>query len=442
MAFPSIHIEGGLIPADLIEEIASGGARGQDAAAFRLDHHARLSDEIAAAWTDARAYWHAFQRALDRLPEDDTGTSPTRQLWVIPLLYALGYEQVTFMRQAEVLDGRSYAISHRAGDDESAPPVHIEGAGTSLDQRPPSGRPRLSPHGLLQEYLNHSEHVWGVVTNGLKLRLIRDNALMTRQSYIEFDLEAMLGGEHFADFGVMYRLVHRTRLPHSTDDAPHCLLEQYFQHGVEQGGRVRERLRDGVEAALLALGNGFLAHPKSAEFVGRNHRLVAGLAEYLLATSLGAAAQDSFAASRCDAIRTRAVKQQTTLLLLRIRHLLHEAGAAVDSLAEECIVTAFQGTPGSLRWLPSEEAYRLLDEIQRPDEPTSREEAQRRLSPVVAWFENELSRDLRAIAETRADKLAEAHRRIRRVVRLGRLSVNPALPVDVLGAYVLIPMLN
>jgi hypothetical protein len=264
MAFPSIRIEGGLIPADLLDEIASGGARGQDAADFHLDHHTRLSDEIAAAWADARAYWHAFQRALDRLPEHDTGTSPTRQLWAIPLLYALGYEQVTFMRQAEVLDGRSYAISHRAGDDESAPPVHIEGAGTSLDQRPPSGRPRLSPHGLLQEYLNHSEHVWGIVTNGLRLRLIRDNALMSRQSYIEFDLEAMLGGEHFADFGVMYRLVHRTRLPRSTDDAPHCLLEQYFQHGVEQGGRVREHLREGVEDALLALGNGFLAHPKSA----------------------------------------------------------------------------------------------------------------------------------------------------------------------------------
>lgn len=232
IAFPSIHIEGGLIPSDLVEQIATGDFSGQSPEHFLLDPYTRLSDEIAGAWADARAYWHAFQRAIDRLPEHDTATTPTRQLWIIPLLYTLGYQQVAFMRQAEVLDGRSYAISHRAGENETAPPIHIEGAGTSLDQRPPSGRPRLSPHGLVQEYLNHSEHVWGIVTNGLRLRLIRDNALMSRQSYVEFDLEAMLSGEHFADFGVMYRLVHRTRRPWDIDDAPHCLLEQYYQHGV------------------------------------------------------------------------------------------------------------------------------------------------------------------------------------------------------------------
>lgn len=265
MVFPSIRVEGGLIPADLIDQIATGNAEGQTAADFHLRSGARLSDEIAAAWADARAYWHAFQRALDRLPDDDPATTPTRQLWIVPLLYALGYEQVTFMRTAEVLDGRTYAISHRAGESETAPPIHIEGARTSLDQRPPSGRPRLSPHGLLQEYLNHSEHVWGIVTNGLQLRLIRDSALMSRLSYVEFDLHAMLEGEHFADFGVLYRLLHRTRLPAGIDDAPRCLLERYYQHGVEQGGRVREHLRDGVEAALVALGNGFLAHPKSAD---------------------------------------------------------------------------------------------------------------------------------------------------------------------------------
>ena len=56
-----------------------------------------------------------------------------------------------------MLDGRTYAISYRAGNDDSVPPVHIEGSGTSLDQRPPSGRPRLSPHGLAQEYLSYSD---------------------------------------------------------------------------------------------------------------------------------------------------------------------------------------------------------------------------------------------------------------------------------------------
>ena len=40
-------------------------------------------------------------------------------------------------------------------------------------------------------------------------------------------------------------------------------MEFYYQQGLEQGGRVRERLRDGVESAIKMLGNGFLQHPKN-----------------------------------------------------------------------------------------------------------------------------------------------------------------------------------
>jgi len=181
--------------------------------------------------------------------------------------------------------------------------------------------------------------------------------------------------------------------------------------------------------------------PERAEYVGRNHRLVAGLAEYLLATSLDAGSEDAFAVSRCGAIRTYAVRQQTNLLLLRIRHLLREGGSAIDSLAEECIVVAFQGTPGNVvQWLPRETAYGLLDEIQQPDKPTSREGARRRIQPVLQWLEDELQSDLKEIATARSGELLEAHRRIRKTVRLGRISVKPALPVDILGVFILIPI--
>ncbi|MDW8215875.1 MAG: hypothetical protein RMJ55_20180, partial [Roseiflexaceae bacterium] len=60
--------------------------------------------------------------------------------------------------------------------------------------------------------------------------------------------------------------IHRSRLPMSSADAHACLLEQYYQRALEQGGRVRERLRDGVEAALRVLANGFLAHPANGRF--------------------------------------------------------------------------------------------------------------------------------------------------------------------------------
>ena len=130
---------------------------------------------------------------------------------------------------------------------------------------PPSGRPRLAPHSLVQEYLNRTEHVWGIVTNGLTLRLLRDSSLVRRQAYVEFDLQAILEEQRFHDFAALYRLLHRTRLPRGMADANECLLERYYAQTIEQGGRVREHLRDGVEECLKLLGNGFLAHKDNEE---------------------------------------------------------------------------------------------------------------------------------------------------------------------------------
>ncbi|NWJ46751.1 MAG: N-6 DNA methylase [Chloroflexi bacterium] len=259
MSFSCVTSEGNLIPADLLEQIATGEAKAQLPADFGLDKSRRLTDEIATAWGDARAYWEAFRRRLLRLKEQDPGTSDTRQYWVTPLLESLGYT-VTFMPTASVVNNHTYAISHRAGKDENFPPIHIEGFRRSLDQRPESGRPRLSPHALMQEYLNNTEHLWGIVTNGRQLRLLRDSSRTTRLTFVEFDLQAMLEGEKFSEFALFYRLLHRTRLPEGMDDAPKCLLEQYHQQALEAGGRVREGLRDGVETALRELGNGFLRH--------------------------------------------------------------------------------------------------------------------------------------------------------------------------------------
>ena len=39
-----------------------------------------------------------------------------------------------------------------------------------------------------------------------------------------------------------------------------------------------------------------------------------------------------------------------------------------------------------------------------------------------------------------AERLREAHQRVRRVTREGRLAVEPQLPVDLLGFYVLMPV--
>jgi hypothetical protein len=248
--FPTLRLEGGLISSDQIDRIAD-----QKVKEFTID-------DIAAAWSDIRSYWTIFQNNLAKLPEDDLATSITRNRWMMPFFSTLGYD-LSSPRTAAEVDGQTYAISNRAGKDENSPPIHIVGIRQSLDRRPESGRPRLAPHSLVQEYLNRTEHLWGIVTNGSTLRLLRDSHLLRKQAYIEFDLEQILKDELFADFALLYRLIHASRLPKRIDDTDSCLLEQYHRQTVEQGGRVRDHLRDGVERALIRFANGFLSHPRN-----------------------------------------------------------------------------------------------------------------------------------------------------------------------------------
>jgi hypothetical protein len=266
-----LHIEGNLIAGDFLADLVTGNIKGQSPEDFALAKVDKLADEIATVWGEAKKFWAGFKKSREESGFSDSGTTETRKAWVVPLLYNLGYLP-SFRGEAEIVDGQSFAISHRAGDwggelakatTTVTSPIHITGCRIRLDQKPPSGNPRLSAHGLMQEYLNRTEHLWGITTNGLQWRLLRDSSLMTRLTYIEFDLEQILEGENFADFGLFYRLFHRSRLPIGMDDAHECLLEFYHQETLQQGGRVRDRLRDGVERAIAHLGNGFLQHPKN-----------------------------------------------------------------------------------------------------------------------------------------------------------------------------------
>jgi hypothetical protein len=261
-SYPTLHLEGGLIAPDLIEEINQGSLFGQKVSDYGFETRSHLTDEIAAAWASARSAWENFQKRLQRKDPNVSETTLTRDFWVIPLLTLLGYE-LTYQPRGRTIDGDNYVISHLAGNEENDPPVHIISFSQDLDRRSETGRPRLAAHALVQEYLNRTESVWGLVTNGRILRLLRDSGLMRRQSYIEFDLQSMMEGEKFADFVIFYRLLHRSRFPRSGQSYEDCLLEKYHHLSVEQGGRVRDHLRDGVEEALKIFANGFLKHPKN-----------------------------------------------------------------------------------------------------------------------------------------------------------------------------------
>src|SRR5699024_144109 len=105
----------------------------------------------------------------------------------------LGYGRLSPAKAVEI-EGRSYPVSHA----RDTIPLHLVGANVPLDRRSRgvAGAAQQSPHGLLQEFLNRtSDRLWGIVSNGRTLRLLRDNASLTRQAYVEFDLEAIFSAE-------------------------------------------------------------------------------------------------------------------------------------------------------------------------------------------------------------------------------------------------------
>ncbi|MCX7623944.1 MAG: SAM-dependent methyltransferase [Thermomicrobium sp.] len=259
---PAIRLVGGLFAPDLLDQLRHDPTQlaGQKPRDFAFPDERSFRDTVAEAYRDALDLWRIFQQRLAHLPAGERATTLTRNTWVLPFFSLLGYELVRNERASEV-EGRTYAISHRAGPEADAPPVHIADARQELGRVDPSGRPRLSPHALVQEFLDRSDHLWGIATNGRLLRLLRTSPRLRTETYLEFDLDALFGGERFSDFVVLYRLLHRTRLPRGIADAPSCWLERYHQQGLAEGTRARDRLRDGVEQALLVLGNGFLRHP-------------------------------------------------------------------------------------------------------------------------------------------------------------------------------------
>ncbi|MBE0552003.1 MAG: restriction endonuclease [Ignavibacterium sp.] len=260
MKFTTVKSEGGLIPFDILEKIYSGDIIGQSAKDFGIENGTVL-DEISKSWKAARTFYGAFQLRLNRLKPDETTVRDTREQWIKPLLETLGFPNITYFAKADEVAGKTYAISHRANDNRESLPIHIVGIKDNLDKRAESGRPRLSPHSLMQEYLNHTEHLWGIVTNGYSLRLLRDSSKISRPVFIEFDLQQILEQEKFNEFALLFRLIHYSRLPKHQDDAADCFIDKYYNEAINTGGRVRDKLRDGVEEALKVLGNGFLIHP-------------------------------------------------------------------------------------------------------------------------------------------------------------------------------------
>ncbi len=277
--FTTVKTEGAILPADLLQRVVEGqgldGLRPED---YHLLPNERLNEAINRSWNRCQSAWAGFDQGRRRLPDADAGTTLTRDRWLLILFQELDYGRLRFAGSlplaADDPESPTYPISHRWGQT----PIHLTSFRLDLDRRPaPSaslqglassvvrhsssvvGQATRSPHSLLQEFLNRSdEHLWGFVSNGLRLRLLRDNVSLTRAAYVEFDLQAMMRGQLYADFALLWLVCHQSRV--EGEPPGECWLERWSKAAAEQGVRALDTLRGGVQEAIVALGRGFLAH--------------------------------------------------------------------------------------------------------------------------------------------------------------------------------------
>ncbi|MCR5358278.1 MAG: N-6 DNA methylase [Thermoguttaceae bacterium] len=273
-----------LLIASMGGEAQVDGLRPED---FHLFGGQRLNEKITECWEKLQRCWQFFKAKRDALSETDYGTTLTRNEWLLPLFNVLDYGRLELNRPAPVINDKTYAISHRAAEPVA---IHLVSFRQDLDMRDTDSRAgaKISPHSMVQEFLNESdEHLYGFVSNGLKFRILRDNASLVRAAYIEFDLETMMETNAYHDFYLFFLLTHQSRVEsrravvetepepdeenEEEESAPaqdvetDCWLEVWHRIAKETGVRALDTLRVGVQTAINKLGGGFLSHPKNAE---------------------------------------------------------------------------------------------------------------------------------------------------------------------------------
>ncbi len=263
LGFEALRIEGGLIAPDMVAEIAGLRAHGQSEVDYAVPPGLRLRDEIARFWRIGGALWARFDQARK---------SPSAQAGSENFVRDLLTQVFGFSDFAQATDGSWVTFEALDGRIPIAVAPAVDGLDKGLARFADAGR-RRSAMLAAQERLNADDRaLWGIASDGLTLRLLRDNASLTRPAYIEADLARIFGAGLYSDFFALWLLIHQSRFGKEDVPASESPLERWREAGREAGARARERIRGGVEAALTALGAGFIAHPT-------NETLRAALAE-------------------------------------------------------------------------------------------------------------------------------------------------------------------
>jgi N-6 DNA Methylase len=257
--FAGLEIVGALLTPDIVARLAAFEANDQSEESYEILAGLKLRDEIARYYRIAEALWSRFEATRGQ-------SVAASERFILDLLrQCLGFDSIK-PQPITRLGEREFPVRHMAGGGRVPiviAPAPVDGArrsgvDESLPQFGDSSR-RRSATLLSQEYLNaEGGACWGLVSDGVTLRLMRDNISLTRPAWIEANLSKIFSEGLFADFSALWLLIHQSRFGKADTAVSDCALERWRERGRTEGVAARDKLRQGVEAALLELGQGFI----------------------------------------------------------------------------------------------------------------------------------------------------------------------------------------
>jgi len=259
MKISAIEVSGNILSQSLIENLSREDSRNkyvepqsfmwfQSSSQDTVD---QLEARIKQTYQRLLDYWDKTRFDLPNISAEQFTSE-----WTMLVIKEIGFVLNKCKSPLKSYEKIDFAISHRGWKSGGAPIIHIVSKDIGLGDRIPGSK--YSPHDLVQQYLNQTKtENWGVVTNGLEIRLIHDFYHQTRKGYVSFNLEDLFDARLYKDFRVLYRLLHPSRF--CKDKTGLCVLDNLFEESKAAGVAVGDDLRDNIKLAIEQLANGFLA---------------------------------------------------------------------------------------------------------------------------------------------------------------------------------------
>lgn len=181
--------------------------------------------------------------------------------------------------------------------------------------------------------------------------------------------------------------------------------------------------------------------PYKYKYIGRNHPFTEHLSQYIINSALQA---EKNGASRAAVLRSTHVKIKTVLFQLRVRNVIAEQPKNKEIVAEEMWLWGYEGEVDKRKYISKEDSLNILMNVKATQ---NIEEAEK-----IHWLDEEMQWVLEEasfrkytdeIAIERAHHLVDSHTRFKKLVSGNKYKVvEPVLPMDVLGVYIILPETN